>query len=117
MSHFSSACERPWPSPVRLIRLLSRARNGAPINCDHQTNRFERAICAADCSTGRGNRMIMRPTSPDKIGRSVVMQEPIPSIQAIGQSIIVVTQVWLRSAYQGVRSAEGVSFASTEKEK
>jgi hypothetical protein len=61
--------------------------------------------------------MIVRPTSPDKIERSAVIQEPIPSIQSIGQSIIVATQVWLRSAYQGVRSAEGVSFASTEKEK
>jgi hypothetical protein len=57
-----------------------------------------------------GNRMIMRPTSPDKIVRSVVIREPISSIQAIGQSIIVATQVWLRPAYQGVRSAEGVSF-------
>jgi hypothetical protein len=63
--------------------------------------------------------MIMEPTSRDKIERSVVIQEPIPSILAIGQSIIVATQVRLRSgsAYQGVRSAESVSFASTEKEK
>ena len=42
-------------------------------------------------------RMIMKPTSRDKIERSVVIQEPIPSILAIGQSIIVATQVKLRS--------------------
>jgi hypothetical protein len=51
-------------------------------------------------------RMIMKPTSRDKIERSVVIQEPIPSILAIGQSIIVATQVKLRSgsAYQAVHS-------------
>src|SRR5258707_8302845 len=41
--------------------------------------------------------MIIEPTSRDKIERSVVIQEPIPSILAIGQSIIVATQVKLRS--------------------
>ena len=48
----------------------------------------------------------MEQTSRGKIERSVVIQEPIPSILAIGQSIIVATQVRLRSgsAYQGVRS-------------
>jgi hypothetical protein len=63
--------------------------------------------------------MIMEPTSRDEIERSIVTREPTPSIPAIGQSIIVVTQVRLRSgsAYQGARSAEGVSFTSTEKEK
>jgi hypothetical protein len=63
--------------------------------------------------------MIMEPTSRDKIERSVGIQEPIPSIPAIGQSIIVATQVRLRSgsAYQGVRNAESVSFATAEKEK
>jgi hypothetical protein len=47
--------------------------------------------------------MIMEPTSRDKIERRVVMQEPIPSNSAIGPSIIVVTQIKLRSwsAYQG----------------
>jgi hypothetical protein len=51
--------------------------------------------------------------------RNVVIQEPIPSILAIGQSIIVAAEVVLRtgSACQGVRSAESVSLASTEKEK
>src|SRR5260221_7327849 len=50
--------------------------------------------------------MTMEPTSRDKIERSAVIQEPIPSILAIGQSIIVVIQVKLRSgsAYQGVHS-------------
>jgi hypothetical protein len=102
---------------MRLIWFLSR--EGAPINCDHQTNRFERAICAADRSTWRGNRMIMAPTSRDEIERSLVIQEPTPSILAIGQSIIVTTRVRLRSgsAYQGVRSAESLWFASTEEEK
>jgi hypothetical protein len=64
--------------------------------------------------------MIMAPTSRDEIKRSVVIQEPTPSILAIGQSIIVTTRVRLRSsgsAYQGVRSAESVWFASTEEEK
>ncbi len=76
------------------------------------------AICAADCSAYVGNRLISEPTSRDEIERSVVIQEPISSILAIGQSIIVATQVRLRSgsAYQSVRSAESVSFASTEKE-
>jgi hypothetical protein len=62
--------------------------------------------------------MIMAPTSRDEIERSVVIQEPTPSILAIGQSIIVTTRVRLRSgsAYQGVRSAESVWFASTEEE-
>ena len=48
----------------------------------------------------------MEQTSRGKIERSVVIQEPIPSILAIGQSIIVATQVKLRSgsAYQGVHS-------------
>ena len=50
--------------------------------------------------------MVMEQTSRGKIERSVVIQEPIPSILAIGQSIIVATQVKLRSgsAYQGVHS-------------
>jgi hypothetical protein len=50
--------------------------------------------------------MITEPTSRDKIERSLVIQEPIPSILAIGQSIVVATQVRLRSgsAYQGVHS-------------
>ena len=76
------------------------------------------AICAADCPAYVGNRLISEPTSRDEIERSVVIQEPISSILAIGQSIIVATQVRLRSgsAYQSVRSAESVSFASTEKE-
>jgi hypothetical protein len=63
--------------------------------------------------------MFTEPTSGDTIERSVVIQEPTPSISAIEQSIIVATQVRLRSgsAYQGVHSAESVSFASTEKKK
>jgi hypothetical protein len=63
--------------------------------------------------------MIMESTSPDKIERRVVVQKPIPSMLAIGQSIIVATQARLRSgsAHQGVRSSENVSFATTEKEK
>jgi hypothetical protein len=61
----------------------------------------------------------MEPTSRDKIERSIVIHEPTPSILAIGRSIIVATQVRLRSgsAYQGVRSAESVSFTTAEKEK
>jgi hypothetical protein len=61
----------------------------------------------------------MEPTSGDEIEPSVVTREPTPSILAIGQSIIVATQVRLRSgsAYQGIRSARSVSFAITEKEK
>src|SRR5258706_15382367 len=52
--------------------------------------------------------MIVEPTSRDEIERSVVTREPIPSILAIGQSIIVATHVRLRSgsAYQGVDSAK-----------
>jgi hypothetical protein len=63
--------------------------------------------------------MVMESTSRDKIERSAVIQEPALSILAIGRSIIVATQVRLRSgsAYQGVRSGERMSFASTEKEK
>jgi hypothetical protein len=63
--------------------------------------------------------MMMEPTSRDKIERNVVVQEPIPSMLAIGQSTIVAAEVALRtgSAYQGVRSAESVSLASIEKEK
>lgn len=37
--------------------------------------------------------MIMAPTSRDEIERSVVTQEPTPSILAIGQSIIVTTRI------------------------
>ena len=37
--------------------------------------------------------MIMEPASRDKIERSVVVEVPIPSVLAIGQSIIVVTQI------------------------
>jgi len=93
---------------MRLIWFFGRERDRAPINCDQQTNRFERAICAADCSAYVGNRLIREPTSRDEIERSVVIREPTPSILAIGRSIIVATQVALRSgsAYQGVRSAE-----------
>ena len=63
--------------------------------------------------------MIMESTSRDKIERSVVIQEPILSIPAIGRSLIVATQEGLRSgsAQQGVRSAESVSFASAETER
>jgi hypothetical protein len=77
-----------------------------PINCDHQTNRFERAICAADCSAYSGNRLIVEPASRDEIERSVVVREPTPSILAIERSIIVATQAGLRpgSAYQSVRA-------------
>jgi hypothetical protein len=87
------------------------------MNYDDQMNRFERAICAADGSTQRGNCMTMESTSRDKIERSVIIQEPILSILAIGQSIIVATQARQRSgsARQGVRSARSVSFATTEK--
>jgi hypothetical protein len=48
--------------------------------------------------------MMMEPTSRDEIERGLVIQEPIPPSPAIGQSIIVATQVKLRSgsAYQGV---------------
>ena len=35
--------------------------------------------------------LIMEQTSRDKIERSAAIQEPIPSILAIGQSIIVAT--------------------------
>jgi hypothetical protein len=62
--------------------------------------------------------MIVEPTSRDEIERSVVTREPAPSILAIGQSTFVAAQVRLRSgsAYQRVRSAESVSFASAESE-
>ena len=57
----------------------------------------------------------MEQTSRGKIERSVVIQEPIPSILAIGQSIIVATQVKLRSgsAYQGVHSRAGHAVRSS----
>jgi hypothetical protein len=61
--------------------------------------------------------MIMESTSRDKIERRLVIQEPTPSIPAIGQSIIVAAQARVRSPNQSVRSAEGALFASTEKEK
>jgi len=50
--------------------------------------------------------MIMEATPRDKIERCEVIQEPIPPILAIGQSIIVATQVRLRSgsSYQGVHA-------------
>jgi len=93
-----------------------RTKDRAPVNSDQQTNRFERAICDADCSPYVANGPTMEPTSRDEIERSVVTQEPIPSILGIGQSIIVATQVWLRfaSAYQGIRNANSASFAATE---
>jgi hypothetical protein len=63
----------------------------------------------------------MELTSRDEIEQSShpSIHEPIPSILAIGQSMIAATQLRLRSgsANQGARSAESVSFASTEKEK
>jgi hypothetical protein len=58
--------------------------------------------------------MIMEPTSSNKIERSVVTREPTPSILAIGQSMIVATQVRMRSGsvYQGVRSGAGHAMRS-----
>jgi len=107
-----------WAGANAIDLVFVARKNRAPVNCDQQTNRFERAICAVDCSALHGNCLIMGPTSRGKIERRVVVQEPTPSIPAIGQSTIVATQVRLRSgsAYQGVRSAESASFASTEKE-
>jgi len=96
--------------PICAIDLVFVAKDHVPINCDHQTNRFERAICAADCSMQRGNRMIMEPTSCNKIERSLVTREPTPSILAIGQSTIVAPRRRRSgSAYQGVHS--GVDHA------
>jgi hypothetical protein len=45
--------------------------------------------------------MIMEPASRDKIERSVVVEVPIPSVLAIGQSIIVVTQIRMRGETAG----------------
>jgi hypothetical protein len=73
-----------------------RAKDRGPINCDHQMNRFEKAICAADCSAWCVNRMIVEPTSRDEIERGAATREPTPSILAIGRSIIVAAQIELR---------------------
>ena len=45
--------------------------------------------------------MIMEPASRDKIERSVVVEVPIPSVLAIGKSIIVVTQIRMRGETAG----------------
>ena len=45
--------------------------------------------------------MIMEPASRDKIEQSVVVEVPIPSVLAIGQSIIVVTQISVRGKTAG----------------
>ena len=97
---FSSDSERPSEAQKRhdgfpyLIDLAFwRLRDHVPINCDHQTNKFERLICAADRSIWHGNRMI---TAVDKIARNAVTQDPIPLILAIGQSINAASQVRLR---------------------
>jgi hypothetical protein len=92
-------------------------RNRAPINCDHQTNRFERAIYAADCSTKRGSRTILEPTSLDKIELGAVIQRA-DSISSGDWAIIYRCHSSVAPfRIPGVRSAEGVSFASIEKEK
>src|SRR5580698_278641 len=46
-----------WASPADYSAIdLFGAMKRAHIYCDHQTIRFERAICAADRSTWRGTR-------------------------------------------------------------
>jgi hypothetical protein len=55
-----------------------RAGDHVPINCDHQTNRFEKAIFAADCSTGPALR---RGTFIPPAGRSALRRKQLdPSV-------------------------------------
>ena len=56
------------------------------MNCGYQTNRFERAICAADCSTWCGNRMNMGPASRCKIERSVELRQEEMSLAFAGSA-------------------------------
>jgi hypothetical protein len=72
------------PAESNAIDLFCRVKDRARTNCDHQTNSFEKAICAADCSIYVENRLIMETTSSDRIERSAVAREPTPSIMAMG---------------------------------
>src|SRR5882762_9829415 len=104
MLTFSSACERPWPNPMRLVWVLSR--EGACLPPARSSNEWIREgnLCCRLLGLARKSE----PTVTDRIERNVVIREPISSKLATGQSMIVATQARLHSGstYQGMRSAE-----------